>query len=247
MPIVEEDDDGYVDSYHEAREALEGFVGQPNTPEVQYRLMKAMNDLVWKNWNCKYTNGNLWVPDSIEINGQASTTWAHWNDIYARKNRAIEADAVRSIRERKDPSSEQRALWRQQEEDARRLEEKRKREEAEAKEKAEVLLLQHLSPQQKEDLRTKGCFFVEVGGETYQINRGYAGNVKLLDTKSSKVRKSFCIHPRVRVPDADAMLAQKLLLQANPEQFHKIANVTEYMPDNDNATPARPAVAAGAR
>ncbi len=249
MPIVE-DDDGYDDSYHKAartaHEMLQGFVGESDTPATRYKIMKALNDLVWTSWNCKYAQEkNLWVP---QLHVQTYTnTWTHWNDVYSRKNRAIEADAVRSVRERKDPSVEQRAAWKKQEDEARALEEKRKREEIEAKQKAEVLLLQHLSPQQQEDLRTKGCFFVEVGGEKYQINRGYAGNVKLLDAKSSKVRKSFCIHPRVRVPDADAMLAQKLLLEADKDQFHKVANITEYMADNDNAVPARPAVAAGAR
>ena len=138
---------------------------------------------------------------------------------------------------RQAATTEQQERWRQDQERATRIEQDRRRAEDEAKAKAEVLLLRHLSDQQKADLKTKGFFLVEVAGETYKIMRGFAGNVKMLDKATGKDAKSFCIHPSERVPDADAMLAQKLLLETDTERFHKIANVTELMPrapGNDN-------------
>jgi len=171
------------------------------------------NDLIW----------TAWIQNHITL---SSTTTASTNIIIANTDE-IWTNWI-SKRPRKDPSAEDRERWRKQEEEARLLEVKRRQEEQEAKDRAEILLLRHLSPEQKEDLRTKGCFFVEVGGEIYRIDRGFAGNVKLLDRKGGDVRKSFCIHPKIRVPDADAMLAQKLLLEADKESFHKIANITDY-------------------
>jgi hypothetical protein len=93
-----------------------------------------------------------------------------------------------------------------------------------AKARAEKLLTEHLTPAQREQLLAHGYFDVLVSGKTYRINRGFAGNVHLLDGRKAVSR--FCIHPSERVPDADAMLSQKLLLEANEAEFIRIANRT---------------------
>ena len=118
--------------------------------------------------------------------------------------------------------------------DYQRIEADRRTKEQAAKDKAEILLLEHLSAKQKDDLKKKGYFLVEVAGEVYKIKRGFSGNVKLINKETEQEMKSFCIHPHERVPDGDAMLAQKLLLESNLDQFLKIANCTNLVPQNDN-------------
>lgn len=94
-----------------------------------------------------------------------------------------------------------------------------------AEKKAEILLRQMLTPEQKEDLTQKGCFYLHVGEKKFRIDRGHAGNVKLVDERNEVV-ESYCIHPEGGIPDADAMLAQKLLLETDLETFERVANIT---------------------
>jgi len=90
--------------------------------------------------------------------------------------------------------------------------------------KAEELLRSCLSREQDEDLTRRGWFDVPVGDRTYRVKRGSAGNVFLLGQDGSEVEK-YCIHPR-GVPAADAMLAQKLLLETDERKFRSVANIT---------------------
>ena len=45
--------------------------------------------------------------------------------------------------------------------------------------------------------------------------------------------RSFCIHPTERVPDADSMLAQKLMLETDHDRFLKTANAHDLVPRTD--------------
>lgn len=130
------------------------------------------------------------------------------------------------------------ALSRADEGRARRLRDRWQREqrrrariEAVAAGRAETLLRGCLSPEQVRDFEEKGWFDVSVPSadgavRRYRIRRGFAGNVRLLDAGDREVR-SYCIHPRIRVPDADSMLAQKLLLEADERMFLATANARE--------------------
>lgn len=109
-----------------------------------------------------------------------------------------------------------------------RSEVERRKRAAEAKARAEKLLVQCFTPEQKTSLDVRGFFYVAVGEKKYRIERGYAGNVKLVDAEDRPI-ESFCIHPSVRVPDADAMLAQKLLLEADEAAFLRTANRTRLL------------------
>ena len=82
-----------------------------------------------------------------------------------------------------------------------------------------------LTQQQIDDLEKKQCFFLYSKGRKYRIDRGQHGNVKLLNEREQVV-ESYCIQPQGGLPDADAMLAQKLLLESDPESFRRISNVT---------------------
>lgn len=186
---------------------------------------------IWSSWIGKPVNARLL--NEIKDTLRHQRIWQLWcsplREEYERENfiypeeEPLSRHSYNALADQRRQSEERR----RREEEALRVEQERLRAKQEADAKAEVLLLRHLSDKQKEDLATKGYFLVEVGGEIYKINRGFAGNIKLLNGETGEEEKSFCIHPTERVPNADAMLAQKLLLEADRDRFHKIANVTD--------------------
>lgn len=110
-------------------------------------------------------------------------------------------------------------IWREQREALWNAEEHRL-----PKGRAEGLLRNALSPFQRKELDRRGYFHVCVGTRRFRITRGRSGNVLEVDVRS-RVLRSFCAHPIEEVPDADTMLSQKLLLDHQPEDFFRIANV----------------------
>ncbi len=94
-----------------------------------------------------------------------------------------------------------------------------------ANERAEALLRDHLTAEQAAQLiKADGFDLITDSGKRYRVRRGYAGNVYLIEGEHATRR--YCIHPDIHVPDADAMLAQKLLLEADEKAFLRIANET---------------------
>lgn len=91
-----------------------------------------------------------------------------------------------------------------------------------AKARARRLLVEALSAEQQASYEKNGYFIVEVGGTKYRIDQGTHGNVKQLDHAGRPIY-SYCIQP-ANVPDEDAMLAQKLMLETDEEAFKRIAN-----------------------
>lgn len=170
----------------------------------------------WDAWNVLYVDATGSTATSITTSSTAATTtWDAWNERYER----IVASTNRIVR----PSREQ--LQRDLER------ERRLRIEAnEARSRAELLLRQHLTEQQVRQLEERKFFEIPVlsrDGATrrYRIRDGYAGNVDLLGA-DGKPKRRYCIHPKDRLPNADAMLAQKLMLETNEELFLQIANET---------------------
>lgn len=95
----------------------------------------------------------------------------------------------------------------------------------EAAARAEKLLFETLTPQQKEDIAKKGSFYLFTkSGRKYRIDRHTHGNVYLYDEKDRIVRK-LCAQPS-GVPTDDAILAQKLALEADEDSFLRVANAT---------------------
>ncbi len=99
-----------------------------------------------------------------------------------------------------------------------------------ADDRAEALLRENLSPEQLVDYRRRREFDVvkvKFGSppRRYRITRGWAGNVFLVGDDGAMVAK-FCIHPVEEIPFADNMLAQKLMLELDEEQFLRVANRT---------------------
>jgi hypothetical protein len=108
--------------------------------------------------------------------------------------------------------------------------EQRHREEHErrqaATERANGLLLEHLTPEQRETFTSRG-WFVVVGGKTgtrYRVRGGtLTGNVDVMH--GEKVRHRLCAHvPTGRVPMGDQLLAQKITLELAEDDFLRIAN-----------------------
>ena len=85
------------------------------------------------------------------------------------------------------------------------------------------LLLSALSPQQRVEYQEKHHLTLIIGDKRYRIHKGRTGNIQLLDGQD-KVIKCFCIHPREQCPLDDNVLAQKLLLETNEEEFLRVAN-----------------------
>jgi len=81
---------------------------------------------------------------------------------------------------------------------------------------------------QQRDLREHDYFDVRGSrGGVYRICRGQVRNVLAL--VDGRPLNRLCAHPqRERVPDADAMLAQALMLQTDEGGFTAIANVEGY-------------------
>ncbi len=90
--------------------------------------------------------------------------------------------------------------------------------------KAEALLREHLDPEQQDQLNRNNQFrLIARSGRCYEISRGHAGNIFAFGGAQTM---KYCIHTRESMPDADHMLAQKLLLESNEEEFLRLANVT---------------------
>lgn len=103
-----------------------------------------------------------------------------------------------------------------------RVERERKRREAEAR--ANELLLDCLTQEQKGDMERDGFFFVDSKrpGRRYRLRNGRVGNVDVLE--GGKVTHRLCAHPAPNVPDGDTRLAQKLMLEHQEDVFLSRAN-----------------------
>lgn len=195
---------------------------------------------IWGQWhNSATTTPVTWASTANDVDvwpqwiatTSATTSndylWDHWNREW---NRQVRAAYV--ARERPAPPP----LTPEQQE-ARRIEGERRAAELRAsqaileaaKEKAEKLLQSALTPQQKEELKTKGHFHCKSNkGVIYRIRRGTHGNVRKLDPTGTKEVESLCIQPD-NVPAQDAMLAQKLMIENDEDTFRKIANITRML------------------
>ncbi len=97
--------------------------------------------------------------------------------------------------------------------------------------RAREIMLQHLTPQQREMVERNNWFIVAGGksGKRYRIHANLhkvAGNVELLDAKEEKALARFCCHLQHQYPSHDHHLAQKLMLEWDEDTFLHLANRT---------------------
>jgi hypothetical protein len=180
----------------------------------------------WKSWNSTYV-------ERTTATGTSGTTtlvvdpWVVWvqladgtitGTLPSIQPRISEEEYQARRREEERRENE----WRQQ-----RAIEAREREAAKAR--AQVLLREHLTEEQKAELADKRFFSLSVidgkSGERrhYRIHQGRAGNVEQVNESGNRI-KGFCIHPSIDCPDEDTMLAQKLWLETREDEFRRVAN-----------------------
>lgn len=96
--------------------------------------------------------------------------------------------------------------------------------------RAKKLLLHHLDPDQRKQLRRKGHFAVcGSRGTVFRISSSFPFNVRLAGY-AKRSRVFFCTEVEdPDVPKWDVMLGQKLLIEADEGEFLKTANL-EYIP-----------------
>lgn len=98
-----------------------------------------------------------------------------------------------------------------------------------------ALLLNLLSPDQREDFRKRGHFHVTGGGsgDCYRIRADAFANIDVLDP-SLRVRHRLCAQPTGDVPIYDVMAAQLLYLQdpSAERRFLGIANIHAARPED---------------
>ncbi len=108
------------------------------------------------------------------------------------------------------------------------------RKDCRARRKSLALLLRLMSPEQRQQFRQSGSFYV-VGGSTgdlYRIRSGKIANIDVLRDES-RVKWSLCAHPK-GVPMYDVMAAQLLHLQdpLTEKRFLLRANDIAHIPEN---------------
>jgi len=101
----------------------------------------------------------------------------------------------------------------------------KKREQTKADRRAKALLYRFLSREQKWELRSQKSFTVSGGdNRVYRVTWGSCNNVKLLE--NGKPRYSLClVSANGYLPIADLLLAQKVLLEMDPDRFLRTAQV----------------------
>lgn len=193
--------------------------------------------VVWAQWaessSASTTSGStsVWVEwvQGVVHSSTATTAgnviWAGWCQDSPQIRQIPSARLAEALTGRSPVSSEERARWAAREAELKLQAETEVAARKLAEAKAEVLLRQLLTPEQQDDLDKKRCFYLHSGGKKYRIDRGRTGNVKLVD-ELDQVVESYCIHPSIACPDADTMLAQKLLLETDIETFERVANIT---------------------
>jgi hypothetical protein len=188
----------------------------------------------WDNWNYTYTATNATTAASTD---DMTVTWAWWNNNVTGANNSTTigltwtswtstGNNITAAYQPYQETEEERAAREERLRASVEAQRVRAEEARLAVEKAEALLQAHLDEEQQAMLKREAAFLVSVkSGRKYKVKRGQRGNVHELDDQGHAVRE-FCIHPD-DVPDQDAMLAQKLLLETDEASFRRIANITE--------------------
>lgn len=93
-----------------------------------------------------------------------------------------------------------------------------------AQAKGKALLLEHLTPEQKQEYETTKAFTV-VGqsGKKYRIKEGRQMNIDVLDENGNRA-SGVCFLPEGQLVDGDCMLAQKIALETCEDQALAVAN-----------------------
>lgn len=104
----------------------------------------------------------------------------------------------------------------------------------EAKARARQLLLEHLTPRQRADFEARGHFHVTTRRKhKYRITSRFAMGIIRLNARGKPMR-AYCVSVmHGQVPIEDAMLAHKLMLETDEDNFVRVANHGRVRPNRN--------------
>lgn len=195
----------------------------------------SASNAVWIRWFSNNTTSStadptwgLWVAGEPTTATNTSTgVWIRWCNTSTVQQYGPVRQATVSPEELERRRREQEAIA----EKHRKEFEERQRKEAAAKKRAERLLKRHLDSEQLRQYAKNKTFRVVGGdGASYEVRPNWSGHVERLNSKGEPVER-YCIHPDSLVPIPDNQLIAKLMLEAEPERFKRIANRTRLRPE----------------
>ncbi len=163
----------------------------------------------WVQWCTGTDNSGRDMTGSATTNGTASgTVWQSWVG-------PVDPPEV---------DEQVRADWEKEAEARKERDEEARKKREQANKQATELLRSQLDEEQLADYDLNGGFTVVANKKKYRIR----GAETLELDKDDKKVASFCIHASWRepIPMPDQMLAKKLMLDANPKEFLRVANRT---------------------
>ena len=179
----------------------------------------STTDIVWPNWvqgmvgspltgtgaSVYWDNGTVaqGTADAVQCVGLGGTGQS-WTVRYVRPDETLEEREARDA----EVVRLQGAVKRNEEHKA-------------AMERAERLLVEHLSPAQRAAYERDRFFEVVAAKSRYRIY--HDGAVRRLGEDGREVA-TYCIHPDEAIPAGDLALAKKLLIEADEAAFRRIAN-----------------------
>lgn len=166
----------------------------------------------------------LAAPALLTHQTQARIDQALYRRALAECNEQEAGRVLRLIERREQDEAARRAAVEAQQQRAR--EDQQQRDAAQTR--ARELLLEHLTPDQRDTFVKHGWFIVE-GGKSrarYRVrsDRGLVANVDVIDPRDRPTHR-LCAHARSgSVPMGDQLLAQKIMLELAEDDFLRIAN-----------------------
>lgn len=188
----------------------------------------------WNNWNYQY------MLTATTNNVTGGTNWISWNTNYQEGVQTLpQAELTAEQQERREQADRVMA---QRAAELREEAAERTRVATTARERAEELLTEMLSDEQRNTREQFGWFAVRgsASGRTYRIAGGTVNNVSRLSEDGTVRDRVLCAHPP-DIPDADCHLAQMLLLVTDEEAFvrvsnhHGVAGYDAVLPENREA------------
>ena len=184
-------------------------------------------DTTWHYWASETTTATT-ASDSVwgywVDQGTASSTtatWTQWTSNTASGSYVVRAtDAWQPV----PLTAEQLAALEVKRLEQQKLEAERQAKIQAAKQKAEALLLEHLTDEQERAWREERAIFVtSQSGKRFKIKDGRAHNIFELGPDNVPIRE-YCVHVQPDIPNADNVLAQKLALEHNEDALLRLAN-----------------------
>lgn len=203
------------------------LIGSTAVTAASTTVSGTNNIIVWKRWVTEHhtnsaTTLNL-EGDVVVSDGTASNVISTTGNVTIWTGWIEDQNLSREERDRRA----QEHLRRNQEYEAQRIQVEGERKMA--RERAAQLLQEALSERQRLEMAEKGFFSLTVHDSKtkeqrhYRIRKGRSGNVEQIDANGNRL-KGFCIHPIMACPDEDTMLAQKLMLETQEDEFLRVAN-----------------------